>query len=322
MVKQKARPRAERKHMDSETYIKNGVKIIEDLVKQKSFQPALASCQELLKVDPYHRTVQKLLKKIQERILEENIKKVDRDIDTTMGLWKEKRYDELFAIYTRLYQYAPQHNRLTKLIKKLEQSMSEEQKNTRRDFVTQAHTAIRDLLKQKQYADALQAGNELLTVDPLNTDTQKMVATAKEGIVEQKLQANARIVDSADFERALEFYNGLLAIDPTSQKIQALAFQAKARLAEQHTLASRIHFNESLARMRELFQSSEYEKTVQACDEILHLDSKNVTAKIFRKKALHIIEIETEKMVMKRLKEGSEALVAEYQKEPGKFAEI
>ena len=308
--------------IDSENYIKNGLKIIQTLRDQKNFQAALAACQELLKVNPYHRKVQKFLKEVEEEILKENMKKVDRDLDATLGMWKEQRYEELMKIYARLYQYAPQHKRLRKLMEKLSETQTEAQKSERTDFTKRALAAIRELIKQEHFADALQAVNELLAFDPLNAEVQKIATETKRCIIEQKLKANERILDSADFERAVEFYHSLLSIDPTNKKVQELTSQARARLAEQKTLAAHIHLNESVARMKELFEASEYEKTVQACDEILHLDAKNITAKIFHTKAEKIIEEENSEAMVKKLNEARTALAPEYQKEPAKFVRL
>lgn len=308
--------------INSEQYIAEGLKIVKALMEQGNLQAALANCRELLKVNPYHRTVQKFLGKIEDRILQGNIKKVDIDIDSTMHLWKEGRYDDLLNIYNKLYQYAPEYHRLQKLIKKLTTKLSASQTAMRQDFIHKALAAIADLIRQQNFSDAILASSELLHYDPLNVEAQWSLMKAKDGLIENKLRENARIVDSADFERAVEFYESLLNINPYNANVKRLALQAKAHLAEQKLLAEKIHLNESVVRMEELFKSAEYEKTIQACEEILRIDSANFSAKLFAKKARTTIRIESNDLMVKKLKEAFTVSSAEYTKNTVGFVRI
>lgn len=308
--------------MDPELYISQGLKIIKGLISQGNLQAALNACRELLKVNPYHKEVQKYLRKIEEEIVEQNEKKADADIDATMPLWKEQRYDELMKIYAKLYQYAPRNIRLIKLIEKLQERLTQQQKDERDAFLNKAAAAIEGLLKEKHFADTIQACNELLGISPGNSAAEVYLKEAKTALIEQKLKENERIFESADFERALEFYNSLLAIDPENQRIKNLAFQVSERMAEHSLIADRVHLNESIVRMKELFKTGEYEKVLQACEEILRLDPNNLSATIFRKKAAKTLHREINILTLKKLKEIWAAMEPEYLKNPAAYARI
>lgn len=308
--------------VDPKTYIESGLKIVKSLIKEGSLQSALNACQELLKVNPYHRKVQKYFKEIQERIIKQNEARVDADIESTNHLWKEGRYEDLLNIYTRLYQYAPQHAKLRKLLEKVNMQLSAQQRGDRRDFIQKATEAIAGLIMQNRFGDTIQACNELLSVDPLNKNAQKYLQNAKDGLIEQKLKENERIVESTDFERSLEFYAGLLAIDPNNTKVKRLELRAKEHFASQRMLAARIYLNESVVRMKELFKNREYEKVIQACEEILRLEPKNFSAKIFKKKAEQTITSEIEIAVMEQLKKAWATLAISYGKNPDGFVRL
>jgi tetratricopeptide (TPR) repeat protein len=308
--------------VDPQTYIEQGLKIVKTLVSQGNFQAALNGCGELLKVNPYDRDVQKVLKQIEEKILSENIKKVDNDIESTMHLWKEGRYDDLMKIYSRLYQYAPSYGRLRDLIEKLNSKLSKNQQDERENFVKKALDAISAVIAEKRYGDAIQACNELLGYDPLNEKAAKLLAKSKNELIEQKLKENERITDSADFERSLDFYTSLLAIDPNNAKVKKLALQAKIQLAEQRLLGDKIHLNESIVRMKDLFKSAEYEKVIQACDEIARLDANNLSAKIFRTKAEKMLGEEADRLSVIKLKEVWGKLEPEYKKNPEAWVRV
>lgn len=308
--------------VDPETYIKDGLKIVKNLMVQDNLSAALNICHELLKINPYHRKVQKYLKKIEGKILQKNEEKVDADIDATMNLWDQKRYDDLFKIYTKLYQYAPQHKRLQRLIEKLNSRFNEQQKTQREKFIEQAFSKIENFLEQKKFADCIQACNELFIFDPLNAKAKIFLKEARSELIEQKLEENKRIAESSDFQRVLEFYESLLAIDPENTQLQGLALQAKANVAEQKALAERIHLNESIARMKELFNNADYEKVIQACEEIDRLNAEDFTAEVFKKKSLAAINDEIEKLSLKIMLENSAALEPEYNKNPAAFVKL
>ncbi|GEM_PF-6291458 len=308
--------------IDPETYIEEGLKIVKTLVEQGNLQAALGSCQELLKVNPYHRKVQKYLKNVEELILEKNMEKVDSDLDQTMHLWKEGRYDDLLNIYGRLYQYAPNHRRLRELIAKLNDMLAQNKKNEREAVASKMLADATACMNQKHFGDAIQAANELLQTAPLNEEAAAILREAKNALVEERLKENERIVDSGDFERALELYATLLGIDPENKKVQSLAFRAKEHFAHQKAVAAKIQLNESLARMKELFKNAEYEKVIQSCAEIERMDPGNFTAKIFHRKAEKTMRAESDEMVVKILKETWTAMVPEVAKDPESFVKI
>jgi len=308
--------------VDPEIYIKEGLKIVKALMAEGNLPMALRTCQELLKVNPYHRKVQKYLKEIEERIVKQNEKKVEADIEATMHLWKEERFDDLMKIYVRLYQYAPQHARLQKLIAKLNEKLSAQQKNVRGALIHESLAKIQTLLREEKFGDTIQAGNELLRVDPLNSEAAAYLKKAKNGLIEQKLKDGARITESADFDRQLEFFNSLLAIDPEHKEVKRLALRAQSHVAEQKMIAEKIHLNESVARMKELFKNGEYEMVLQSCEEIERLDPGNFTARVFRKKAKRTIRAEIEILTVKLLKETWKGMEPEYQKNPKGFVKM
>lgn len=308
--------------LDPQTYIEQGLKIVKNLADKGDLAGAMNACQELLKVNPYDKSVHKYLEEIQEKILKENEKKVDADIESTMHLWKEGRFDELMQIYSKLYQYAPNHGRLKKLIEKLQEKTTETQKTSRQDFLAKALQAIKDLIKDSRFGDAIQACNELFSLDPLNSEGKELLLEAKNKLIDQKLKENARVVEGADFERALEFYNTLLAINPDNEKVKRLAETAKSHLGGQKELAGKIHFNESVDRMKQLFDAKEYEKVLQACEEILRIEPGNLTAKIFMQKASATIDEEIESKIIDKLKGAGAEAEQEYKKKKEGFVKV
>ncbi|MBP9718508.1 hypothetical protein KBD59_04405 [Candidatus Gracilibacteria bacterium] len=308
--------------VDPEKYIQNGLKVVSDLEKQGNVPAALRACEELLRVNPYHLKVQKYIQHLQETIVSQNAAKVDKDIDATMHLWDEHRYDDLATIYTRLYQFAPQHQRLKKMIEKLQHSMTDAQKNTYKDFLQKAYDAISQLIREEKWSDAIQASNELLQRAPGDAKSEKLLLEAKNGYVEGQLEKNRNVIEGSDFERAVNLYQQLLAIYPEHTRTRRLLQQTQSHLSEKKILASKINLNESIARMKELFKTNEYEKVIQACDEILQLDAHCVTAQVFRKKAEATLEKECTLLEVRALKARQSDVAADKTAHPDNYINV
>ncbi|MFA6521127.1 MAG: hypothetical protein WCT53_01955 [Candidatus Gracilibacteria bacterium] len=307
---------------DLQKYIKDGLKIVDNLIKQGNLQAALNTCQELLKVNPYDSDVQSYFQIVQEKIIKDNRKKVDADIDATMDLWKEGRYAELAQIYDRLYAYAPGYDRLIGMMAKLEAKISKLQKTQKENLSGDFVAALKKLEDEKRFADMIQACNEMLSMDPKNEAATEYLKRGKRLLVEQKISDNPRIVEGADFERSMSFFNSLLAIDPENETVKKLKAETQGHLSEQKGVSARMDINESVTRMKDLFDHSEYEKVLQACEEIDNIDPGNFTAKIFKTKAQDLLHSESNKLIVKKLKEACAALTPEYKQNPGAFVRI
>lgn len=302
--------------------IEEGIKVIKKLISDEDWKRALYGCKELLKYNPFNADLQSLMKKIEAHMVAENEKKVNTDISSTMRLWDEGRYSELMGIYMKLYKYAPNNKRLRDLIEKLKSKLTDTEQNKREDIVKKALEIIRKLISDEKYSDAIQACNEFLDFDSTNSTVQKYLIEAKDAIIEQKLKENPHLMESSDFDRQLEFFESLAKINPDNKKIQNILYQIKEHFGEQKMIAEKMHLNESILRMKELFKQAEYEKTVQACEEIDRLEHGNFTAKVFKKKALQTIKIETEAAAVKKMKEDFAALSEEYKAKPKEFVRL
>lgn len=308
--------------MDYDSYLKEGIKSVKKLFQSGNLQNATIACGQLLKIDPYNKKLMKLQREIEEEVLRVNLEKVKKEIKRTWGLWDERRYEELLQIYNKLYEYAPQYDYLTELISKAETALSDRQKDERKKFIQDALNVIRKVFSEKRFGETLLACNELLIIDPRNEEAKAILQKTKEALVEEKLKENERIVDSGDFERALELYESLLSIDPKSQKLLKLIRDAEDHVSKKKTLLRRIQVNEGVKRIKDLFAAREYEKTIQACEELLLIDPKNLTGHLYKQKAVDTIETENDAAVFKKLKENLPLLKTEFLKNQGEFVRI
>lgn len=308
--------------MDILAYFEEGIRAIHDLIKKGDFQKAYLSCQELLKIDPYNQEVSGLLEKIQKQILDSNLQKVKEEIDKAEHLWGEGKYEELVQIYSKLLEYAPQYEKLYKLIEKANQKMGKQETDRRSVFIAQALSAIEKAFREKRYGEAILGANELLTIDPQNKRALEISKRAREEIIDQKLKENEKIVDSGEYARAVELYESLLQIDPDSEKVKRLYMDAQQHLLGKKQTEEKILVNEGVKRLKELFDAQEYEKVVEAADGILQLDSRNITAKIYRQRAEETMEKEIDLAVLKKIQGNIPALREEYQKNQAAFIRI
>lgn len=296
--------------------------MVKRLISEGDLLNANLTCQELVKVDPYNKKLLKLFRKIENKILDQNEKIVKKEIDRTWNLWDEKRYDELLRIYQRLYEYAPQYEELHQLIDKAEKALGTEELKKRKEFIQQAFLAIKDMFDQSRYGEVVRACEEFLIVDPRNEKARDIQKRAKEKLVDAKLKENERIVDSGEYERQLELYGELLKIDPRSSRVKKLQMDALQKLSEKKKIDMRMTVNEGMKRIKNLFVAQEYEKVLQACEDVMTWDKDNLIAKIYRKKAESAIEDETDSRALKIIQEGFGKLREEYEKNKAAFVRI
>src|SRR3989338_2899707 len=107
--------------IDPQNYLNDGHKKVKELMSAGDFERADQGCQELLKVDPYNPKTLNLMEKVEEKMVKKNEEMVEKDIKATGHLWNEGKYEELREIYAKLYQYAPNYEKLQVLIGKIEQ---------------------------------------------------------------------------------------------------------------------------------------------------------------------------------------------------------
>ncbi|MEK9132102.1 MAG: hypothetical protein AAB606_00105 [Patescibacteria group bacterium] len=305
-----------------EQYIKEGLKIVEDLVKQHNLQAALNVCQELLKVNPYDKTLHDYLQKVQDLIIEDNERRVNADLDATMHLWDEAKYDELAKIYEKLAAYAPNHKRLRSLMMKLASKVEKQRSRQKESFIENFEEALAKLRMDERYPDMIQACNEVLSMDPLNEKAKRHLKEAKEALVDKNLRENNRLIEGSDFERALEFLNTLLSIDPENARVKQLQTQIKSHLSQRSEVSQRMDLNESILRMNDLFDKSEFEKVVEVCNEIENLSPGNFTAKVFKGKAEKIMQKESNRLIVKQLKETWAAMKPDYKKNKAAYVRV
>lgn len=307
---------------DITSYISEGIKAVKKLLREDDFFNANLGCQELLKVAPYDRKLLKLMTKIEKKILGQNLKIVKKEIKKTWRLWDEKRYSELLQIYQRLYEYAPQYEKLHDLMEKAEEALGQEEKENRRLFIKQTFEAIEKMYREDRWGEVIQACKELLVIDPRNSDVKNLLAKAREKLVEWRLQNEERLVDSAEFERQIAFFNELLGVDPHAEKVKKMLIEARGKLQEKQNIEAKILSNEGEKRIKELFDNQEYEKVLQSCEELKIVDLKNFIANLYEKKARAAMDDEIEQKVFKLIVEGFSKLREEYQRNKVGFMKI
>lgn len=308
--------------LDPDTYVKEGLKAVDQLVDRGDLVTALKACEELLRVNPYHNGAQSMLSNIHVRIEKQNEEMVDRDIQSTMKLWDEHRYDDLRVIYGKLLKFSPNHKKLLSLVSKLNETVTDEVKKAHRELKEKARTAIESLITEQKFDDVLQACSELGEYFPGDGEAEKMIKKFRYAVIDGKLEQNKLLTNTSDFMAAEAFYSSLLQIEPTHKRVQDLLSETREHGTKARMLDAKIHLAESIERMKKMWNTHEYEKVSQACDEILQQDSSNFTAKLYKNKAASILSKESDELEQKQLSEHWAKLSEEYKQDKSKFVKI
>lgn len=308
--------------IDPEAYIDKGLVVVEQLVNNGDYLTALKACEDLLRVNPYHTEVQEYLRNIHTRIAKDNEAKVDHDIEMTMPLWQNHRYDELRTIYGKLLKYAPEHKKLRSLILKLQETVTGEAQKEQDEIKAKAITAINTLISQKQFEEAVAASGELTELFPLDKATEDIGKKARYALIDEKIRQNPQFDNNADFMAVEAFYESLLKIDPTHPDAKKRLERTREHDTRARMLDSKIHLNENVDRMKQLWATREYEKVIQSCEEILQQDPSNLTAKLYRSKAHSTLLRESDELETRQLKVHWKEVEELYQKDKTQFVKI
>ncbi len=308
--------------LDPDTYVKEGLKAVDQLVDRGDLVTALKACEELLRVNPYHNGAQSMLSNIHVKLEKQNEDMVDRDIQNTMKLWDEHRYDDLRVVYGKLLKFSPNHKKLLSLVSKLNETLTDEVKKAHKELKDKARTAIEILITEQKYDDVLQACNELGEYFPGDAEAEKMIQKFRYKVIDGKLEQNTLLANTSDFMAAEAFYTSLLKIEPTHKRVLGLLEETQVHGTKARILDSKIHLAESVERMKKMWNTHEYEKVDQACDEILQQDAHNFTAKMYKNKSASILAKESDVLEQKQLKEHWAKLGEEYKQDKSKFVKI
>jgi hypothetical protein len=282
----------------------------------------MTGCEELLKVAPGEGAILKLYKKARDHIIKQNIEKIDAQIDAAKPLWKEKKYQELLQIYSKLIEFAPEYKKLHRLLKKAHKKAVQQHTKQKEEVVNQYIAAIKKALKSKYWEEARKLAKDFKAATPNLGIASEYVKLVENTYVEDQLEANQAILNSERYEEIMLIYEGLLQKAPWHKKILKMLQNAqKDFIYHQRDLKLRMVKSGTL-KIKILYNTGKYEECQKVCLENLRVNDQNELAQDYLKKAKKKLVGVRNKKVIEIVKAGFTSLEPYYTQNPQGFVTI
>lgn len=140
-------------------FLKNSLKIIKTLKKEKKYAEAARASKELLEEVPESVAAQKLYKKTSVLLIEQKLHDPLKKQLEAAG-----EFEKLYQFYQKLAQVFPEYTKLKKLIKKTEKKLIEIDRERKKEFSAASLEKIKLLFSEGKYEQVINGAKELQAI--------------------------------------------------------------------------------------------------------------------------------------------------------------
>lgn len=301
---------------------RQGITQIEALINEGKLKEAYSMCNKLLLNFPESGRLARLQNKIEKTVYEQNLKSVKNDLKSLKPLWKEKKYKDLVEKLSVLQQYVPGYRPVEKELEKAQKFYREqlvtEQKGAVDDFIKH----IEKLIEEGNHHDAIVECQKFLGKIPGHEKVILLDKKARDLYVVQQLKENKILLDSKKFKEIEIFLKKLQQVNPQSGKIKSLLDKAAKRETVAIEYERKDFAYQSLEHIYTLVQKQKWEKAVQALEELLKVDPKNMKALELLDKARAKFDKQLTKEVIEKTKQLQQKFKAQRKQTPKEFIRL
>lgn len=244
----------------------------------------------------------KIYRKIQKQIYQNNLKKVKEGIRIAESMWDQKRYEDLLNLYLKLQPYAPNYKPLQRLIDKVYKVQGKSVQKKEDTAMSDFNTTLTQYIQTKNFDRALDFLQEAIKKDPDNPGFQKTLLDLKRKIIDHKLTTNKSKFKKASPPDIYDFIKSLYEFEPTYYKTQQLLVDQHEKLKYYYANKKDLFVKDAKRQIRILYNKKEFEKALQAVNELQKIDPSNSLAKRYRKKIKPAIDNRNFKLAYEVLK--------------------
>ena len=271
------------------------------LYKANNFNECFNALQFYLTHNPKDLKAIKLLQKVKKQILKTNIAKIEEAIKRFDHLWKQKKYPELLQAYLEIQKFAPDYIPLQKKIEKVYKLL---QKNNQ-DQNYLEFKKIKDVVEVKisnnELTDSIKFVEEAFLKNPNNPLVKKLVLETKRNTIDIKLKQNRKAIKQGNIPKIYDFIKSLYELEPTYYKIQTLLVKYHGLLRKYYENQKYVYLKDSMQQIKVLYNKSEFQKCLQASNELLRTTVYNNFANKYKIKAENAIVDENFKTSYQKL---------------------
>lgn len=161
--------------------------------------------------------------------------------------------------------------KLHKLINILKEEIRQQELKSRNVFIKTGLKTIKSLRKERKFEEAIQAGAELIEVDPDNNRAHKLLQKSKIDFIEQKLHDPIREkwLQKEEYEKLYLFYQKLKKVFPQYTRLNKLISDTEKKMKIADQIKKKAFADESLKKLRQMFSEGKYEQVIKGANELI-----------------------------------------------------
>jgi len=227
----------------------------------------------------------KLLQSIKKDLLKKNIEKINQAIQRFDYLEQQQKYQELLTAYLEIQKFAPDYIPLQNKIQKIYQIILKDQNNTQNQEFQKIQQLVETKLANQEFTETITFLEQTINQDSNNILLRKLLIETKRQIIDHKLLTNKSNFNTQSIPKIYDFIKTLYNFEPTYPKIQKLLISYHSKLKLYYQNQKLVFEKDAVRQIKVLFNQQEYQKCLQACQELLRTTFYNQTALKYRKKA-------------------------------------
>lgn len=307
--------------MPDSAYLKQIEQKIHSLLSEKRLKESYNLCKSVLEQNPGNRVFEKLKKRIEEAIVHENEKLIERKLKEVKKLWKEEKYADILTILKELLRIDPENRKLKKEYDKVQKAYLKKTEELKSQFKERQSERLNKILDD--FPDRLP--NELITLEmnnPGNKTVQDLAKQFREKLISKKLNEKKELLKSDKYDVIQNFLEDLKKIEKENPMIKKMEKEVDRRKRDTMLEEKGEFVYGGSKHLDTLMKLKKYDKALQVAKEILAVDPNNKAANKILKKAERKLYSQTKNMSVDKILSEKENLKKEYQDNKENFIKI
>lgn len=258
---------------------------IKQLYKAGKINECYSALQNYLIYNPKDLTAIKLLQKVKTEILKANITKIEEAIKRFDHLWKQKKYPELLQAYLEIQKFAPDYKPLQKKIEKVYKILQKSSQNEYLNQFNEINQIVKVKISNNELLESIKFVEHAFIKNPNNPLIKKLVLDTKRKVIDIKLNQNKSSIKGNNIPKIYDFIKSLYELEPTYEKIQKMLIKYHSLLKKYYENQKYVFEKDAMLQIKVLYNKNEYQKCLQACNELIRTTVYNKFAFKYKKKA-------------------------------------
>ncbi len=265
---------------------------LKNLIANGKLKEAYFLAVELNRQNPNNKELAGLLQELTTSLTAQNENNLDLQISKVETLKQQGNFAEALKLTLNLISFAPSDKRLNSMLNDLKEIIeSQHSKN-----IEQAKLEAKQLVASGKLTEALQIiDSNGLQADPIRISLVN-------SYIEQKLESNSAQIKILPPIQVLKFLQNLQSLNNQHPKVNELIKEQVAREKKHRLIQIKESIRQLKFQIKVLYHQGKFQKSIQACNQLLKLDSNCWLAKRYLSKNSRAIEVSNHKIAYSKLK--------------------